>query len=54
LHLAAIHPGHTIEEVVQNTGWNLKSMPEVKETPPPTKEEMDALHHIDKEGFWRS
>jgi len=23
-------------------------------TPEPTKVEMDALHHIDKDGFWRS
>ncbi len=54
LHLAAIHPGHTVEEVVQNTGWTLKSIPEVAETVPPAAEEMAALHRIDKEGFWRT
>ncbi len=54
LHLAAIHPGHTVEEVVQNTGWTLKSIPEVAETVPPTAEEMAALHRINKEGFWRT
>jgi len=54
LHLASIHPGHTIEEVIENTGWDLKSVPEVGITDVPTLKEMDALHHIDKEGFWRS
>ncbi len=54
LHLASIHPGHTVEEIVENTGWALKSVPELGETTPPTAEEMAALHHIDKEGFWRS
>ena len=32
-HLASIHPGHTIEEVVANTGWDLKSVPDVGMTP---------------------
>ena len=54
LHLASVHPGHTVEEVVENTGWDLKSAPDLDETPAPTKEELDALHRIDKEGFWRS
>lgn len=54
LHLASIHPGHTAGEIIDNTGWALKSVPDVDETPPPSKEEMDALHRIDKEGFWRS
>ncbi len=54
LHLAAIHPGHTVEEIVENTGWSLKCVPDLAETKPPTAEEMAALHHIDKEGFWRS
>ena len=54
LHLASIHPGHTVEEIVENTGWALKSAPDLGETTPPTAEEMAALHHIDKEGFWRS
>ncbi len=53
LHLASVHPGHTEEEVKENTGWDLKSAPRVVETPPPSKEEMDALFKVDKEGFWR-
>jgi len=54
LHLASVHPGHTVEEIVENTGWALKSAPDLAQTPPPTAAEMAALHQIDKEGFWRS
>jgi len=54
LHLEAIHPGHTLTEVMENTGWDLKCVPQVRETPLPTRVELDALHQIDKEGFWRS
>ncbi|MCP5367847.1 MAG: CoA-transferase [Hyphomicrobiales bacterium] len=54
LHLASIHPDHTVDEIRANTGWDLKLMPEVGATPAPSQTEMDALHQIDKEGFWRS
>jgi glutaconate CoA-transferase subunit B len=54
LHLASIHPGHTLEEIRENTGWNLKVVRDLEETSPPTSEELDSLHKIDKEGFWRS
>jgi glutaconate CoA-transferase subunit B len=54
LHLASVHPGHTIEEVVAKTGWKLKIIPGAGMTPEPTAIEMDALHRIDTEGFWRS
>ncbi|MFQ5973502.1 MAG: CoA-transferase subunit beta [Alphaproteobacteria bacterium] len=54
LHLASIHPGHTFEEIAENTGWELKSVPGLGGTTPPTEEEMAALHRIDAEGYWRS
>ncbi|MEK9677804.1 MAG: CoA-transferase [Rhodospirillaceae bacterium] len=54
LHLSSIHPGHTVEEVQENTGWDLKTAPDMVETPPPSAQELGALHQIDKEGFWRS
>ena len=53
MHLASVHPGHTVEEVRENTGWNLKTMPDLSETPPPTEQELEALYRIDKDGFWR-
>ncbi len=54
LHLVSVHPGHTTDEVIENTGWEIKSIPELGETLPPSTEEMAALHRIDKEGYWRS
>jgi glutaconate CoA-transferase subunit B len=53
LHLDSVHPEHTIEEVRANTGWALQQMSKVRETPPPTRTEMAALHAIDKDRFWR-
>ncbi len=53
LHLASVHPGHTAESVRENTGWDLRAAPEAGETPPPSREEMEALREVDPEGFWR-
>ncbi|MBT4933633.1 MAG: CoA-transferase [Rhodospirillaceae bacterium] len=53
MHLASLHQGHSVEEVQEKTGWDLKVSPKMIETPPPSAEEMAALHEIDKEGFWR-
>ncbi|MDH3593873.1 MAG: CoA-transferase subunit beta [Rhodospirillales bacterium] len=53
LHLASVHEGHDVDEVRGHTGWDLKLLPELDETPPPTAEELAALHEIDKDGFWR-
>ncbi len=54
LHLVSIHPGHTLEEVLENTGWALKSAPGLGITTAPSEIELAALHRIDKEGYWRS
>ena len=53
LHLFSVHPGHTVEEVRENTGWDLKIAPGHGETAPPSTAELTALHRIDTEGFWR-
>ncbi len=53
MHLASLHAGHSVDEVRENTGWDLKVLPEMIETKSPTHEEMAALHEIDKDGFWR-
>ena len=36
-YLASVHPGHTVDEVRAETGWDLKVAPDVAETPPPTR-----------------
>ncbi|MDZ4159078.1 MAG: CoA-transferase [Anaerolineaceae bacterium] len=43
LVLGAIHPGVRIEEVQENTGWQLKVFANLRETQPPTREELHIL-----------
>jgi len=38
--LDSIHPGHTLDEVRENTGWDVRPAGEVKQTPPPTADEL--------------
>jgi glutaconate CoA-transferase, subunit B len=51
-HLSSIHPGHTVDEVRAETGWDLKVADRVEETAPPTESELAAIRRFDPEGFW--
>ncbi|MCU1308258.1 MAG: Coenzyme transferase [Acidobacteriaceae bacterium] len=50
--LASGHPGVSVEDVVANTGWKLRVAPDVRETAPPSAEELAVIRDYDKEGFW--
>ena len=52
LHLASFHPGHQPDQVTGQTGWDLKIIPDLEETIPPSLEELEALSKIDSDGFW--
>jgi len=41
--LESVHPGHTVEEVLDRTGFRPEVPPEVPTTPPPTPEELRTL-----------
>ncbi|MGI8552596.1 MAG: CoA-transferase [Dehalococcoidia bacterium] len=43
LELESVHPGHTIDEVLANTGFLLPVREDVHETVPPTVEELELL-----------
>jgi glutaconate CoA-transferase subunit B len=43
LTLVALHPGKTIEQVKENTGWDLKIAAEVRVTVAPTEDELTML-----------
>ncbi len=43
LTLVALHPGKTVEQVIDNTGWDLKVAANLRETEPPTDEELRIL-----------
>jgi len=38
--LDSIHPGHTLDEVRAATGWDVAARGDVKQTPPPTADEL--------------
>jgi glutaconate CoA-transferase subunit B len=43
MRLLAVHPGLTVEHVLQNTGFELLMEDEIEQTPPPTAEELRVL-----------
>lgn len=51
-YLASVHPGHSVEEVRAETGWDLKVAEHVSETAPPSESELTAIRRFDPEGFW--
>ncbi|MED1563745.1 CoA-transferase [Alkalihalobacillus alcalophilus] len=52
LELKTIHPGISLEQVKESTGWELKVNAQLEETVAPSKEELDVIRSIDPEGFW--
>ncbi len=53
LTLTALHPGQKAEEAIANTGWDLKVADELKETEPPSDEELRILYEeLDPDGLY--
>ncbi len=50
--LHSIHPGVIVEEVFENTGWNLRCAPKIEKTKPPTRSELRMIRKYDPHGFW--
>lgn len=46
LTLAALHPGATVEQAREATGWDLKVAEKVISTEPPTEEELEVLRDL--------
>lgn len=46
LTLVALHPGATVEQAREATGWNLKVAEEIVSTEPPTEEELRVLRDL--------
>jgi len=51
-YLDSYHPGTSVAEVRANTGWDLQVGDAVRETPPPTADELRIIREYDPEGFW--
>jgi glutaconate CoA-transferase, subunit B len=45
-YLASFHPGHTVDEIVEATPWDLKVAADVHETEPPTVEEIRIIREV--------
>jgi glutaconate CoA-transferase, subunit B len=54
LVLTQLHAGATAEQARQNTGWALRCAPELKETQPPTEEELALLRDLDPQRIYLS
>jgi len=53
LTVVSLHPGATIEDVRENTGWNPKVAGELVETPPPTEKELRLIREeLDPDGIY--
>jgi glutaconate CoA-transferase, subunit B len=53
LALVALHPGKTIDQVQENTGWPVKVMDPLRSTDPPTEEELRILRQdLDPQGIY--
>jgi len=52
LHLASLHHGQRLDDVRANTGWDVKAVPDLAETPPPSNDELAALRAVDPDGYW--
>ncbi len=52
--LTSNHPGVSVEEIKNETGWPLRTSPDVHETTPPSKEELAAVRKYDPKGVWTS
>jgi len=51
-YLASYHPGSSVEEVKANTGWDLHVAADIRETEPPSADELGIIRDYDPEGFW--
>ena len=53
LVVTALHPGKTIEQVKENTGWEIKTIPDLPSTEPPSQEELRILREdLDPSGIY--
>lgn len=55
MYLASLHPGVTLEEVRDNTAWDVTVADDLEETPPPSPEELKLVREeLDPEGIYSS
>jgi len=50
--LESVHPRVSLREILAQTGWPVRTVPDLRETPEPTDEELAALRCFDPDGVW--
>jgi glutaconate CoA-transferase, subunit B len=50
--IQSVHPGSTLEDILENTGWNVGLAPMIERTKPPTQSELRIIRKHDPRGFW--
>ncbi len=50
--LQSYHPGTTLEQVQEQTGWQLRLAPGCAETLPPSEQELQVIRECDPQGVW--
>ena len=50
LTLTSVHPGVEVDDAREATGWELRVADEVGRTPPPTRDELEALRALESRG----
>jgi len=51
MQLQSYHPGHSIDEIRKNTGFDLRIAPDVIETPIPGPQIVDMIRAMDPDGL---
>ena len=52
--LSTLHPGTTLEQIQQQTGWSLRVAEDMQPTKSPTAAEIAAVRKYDPKGIWTS
>jgi len=50
--LVSVHPGVSLDTVLENTAWPLKVSKDLMSTPAPTEKELAILARFDPQGYW--
>ena len=52
--LSSSHPGVSVEEIQRETGWPLRTHEDLRETDPPSADELAVVRKYDPKGVWTS
>lgn len=54
MQVVSLHPGVTLDAVHENVGWDIRTVDQITETPPPTAEELRLIREeLDPTGMYR-